>query len=48
MEKQTLNDIELLLGLKPPNISEETLKEMAEFFMKTSVPRILGNEKVKK
>lgn len=34
--------------VKPPKISEQTLKEMAEFFMKTSIPRILGNEKVKK
>ena len=29
-------------------ISEETLKEMAKFFMKTSIPRILAEkEKVK-
>ncbi len=27
--------------IKPPNISEETKLEMAKFFMKTSVPRIL-------
>lgn len=26
--------------IKPPQISDETMKEMADFFMKTSVPRI--------
>lgn len=30
------NDIEI----KPPNISEETLREMKAFFAKTSIPRI--------
>ncbi|MEH7093977.1 hypothetical protein [Neobacillus vireti] len=28
-----------------PKISEETLKEMAKFFMKTSIPRILAEKK---
>lgn len=31
--------------VKPPVISEETLKEMAKFFMKTSIPRILAEKK---
>jgi hypothetical protein len=30
-----------------PNISESTLKEMAAFFMKTSIPRIVAAEKEK-
>jgi hypothetical protein len=28
-----------------PKISEETMKEMAKFFMKTSIPRILAERK---
>jgi hypothetical protein len=32
----------------PPVISEETLKEMANFFMKTSIPRILAERKKEK
>lgn len=28
-----------------PKISEETMKEMAHFFMKTSIPRILEERK---
>lgn len=36
------------LEIKPPNISEETLKEMAKFFMKTSIPRILADMKKKR
>lgn len=28
-----------------PSISEETLKEMKKFFMKTSIPRILADKK---
>lgn len=28
----------------PPNISEETLKEMKAFFVKTSIPRILAEQ----
>lgn len=31
-----------------PVISEETLKEMAKFFMKTSIPRILAEMKKEK
>ncbi|SDM18254.1 hypothetical protein [Bacillus sp. OK048] len=31
-----------------PKISEETLKEMAKFFMKTSIPRILAEKKKEK
>lgn len=27
--------------ITPPNISERTMKEMAKFFMKTSVPRLM-------
>ncbi len=27
--------------VQPPQISDSTMKEMAKFFMKTSVPRIL-------
>lgn len=30
-----------------PQVSEQTMKEMAEFFMKTSVPRILEKQKQK-
>jgi hypothetical protein len=30
------------IQVKPPQISEETMKEMARFFMKTSIPRILA------
>jgi hypothetical protein len=33
---------------KTPVISEETLKEMAQFFMKTSIPRILAERKKEK
>jgi hypothetical protein len=28
------------IDVKPPNISEDTLKEMKAFFAKTSIPRI--------
>ena len=31
--------------ITPPDISEETLKQMAIFFMKTSIPRILAAER---
>ena len=31
--------------VKPPQISEETLKEMAQFFLKTSIPRLLEQKK---
>jgi len=27
--------------VRPPQISEQTLREMTEFFMRTSIPRIL-------
>ncbi len=33
--------------IKQPNISESTMKEMAKFFMKTSIPRIIESEKKK-
>jgi hypothetical protein len=36
------------VGVKPPNISEETLKEMSIFFMKTSIPRIIAEKQAKK
>jgi hypothetical protein len=29
----------------PIKLSDETLKEMAKFFMKTSIPRILAEKK---
>lgn len=29
--------------IKPPQISEETMKEISRFFMKTSVPRIFAD-----
>lgn len=32
--------------IEQPKISEETLKEMAKFFMKTSIPRILAARKI--
>jgi hypothetical protein len=38
-----LKDIEI----KPPNISDETMKEMVKFFMKTSIPRIIEHERLK-
>jgi hypothetical protein len=31
--------------LIPPRISKETMKEMAAFFAKTSIPRIMENMK---
>ena len=31
--------------IQQPKISEDTLKEMAKFFMKTSIPRILAEKK---
>ena len=31
-----------------PKISDETMREMAKFFMKTSIPRIIAKEKEKK
>jgi hypothetical protein len=35
----------LQIQINPPQISEETMKEMAIFFMKTSIPRILEQMK---
>lgn len=39
-----------MIGTKinPPNISDETMKEMVKFFMKTSIPRIIAYEKEQK
>ncbi|MEK4269919.1 MULTISPECIES: hypothetical protein [Bacillus] len=34
-----------MINITPPQISEETMKEMAKFFMKTSIPRILEAER---
>lgn len=31
--------------VKAPVISDETMKEMAKFFMRTSIPRILAERK---
>ncbi|MFE4523457.1 hypothetical protein ACFRCQ_15310 [Cytobacillus firmus] len=31
--------------VKQPNISESTMREMAKFFMKTSIPRIIEAKK---
>lgn len=31
--------------VKPPQISEETKKEMAKFFMRTSIPRIIAERR---
>ncbi|UAT32751.1 hypothetical protein K7T73_13155 [Bacillus badius] len=31
--------------VKPPNISQETMEEMMQFFLKTSIPRILADYK---
>ncbi|MFB7301708.1 hypothetical protein [Heyndrickxia sporothermodurans] len=31
--------------VKPPMISDETMKEMAKFFMKTSIPRLIAKKK---
>lgn len=33
--------------IKPPNIPIETQKQMYEFFLKTSIPRILEEQKRK-
>lgn len=33
--------------ITPPVISEKTMNEMKEFFMKTSIPRILAEEQSK-
>ena len=34
--------------IKPPQISEETEKEMKAFFMRTSIPRLLEEKKKQK
>lgn len=31
--------------VKPPQISEETMKEMAQFFLETSIPRLIEKNK---
>jgi hypothetical protein len=36
------------IKVTPPNITEETLKEMADFFYKTSLPRIIADIKKEK
>lgn len=36
------------IKINPPNISDETMKEMVKFFMKTSIPRIIAYEKEQK
>lgn len=33
------------IEIKPPEISEETKQKMIEFFLKTSIPRILAEKK---
>ncbi|GIN38491.1 hypothetical protein [Heyndrickxia oleronia] len=43
-----MNKLKYEDDIKQPQISKETLKEMAKFFMKTSIPRILAKEKQKK
>lgn len=35
------------MEIKPPLISESTQKEMAKFFMRTSIPRIIAAQKEK-
>jgi hypothetical protein len=32
----------------PPNVSNETMREMHKFFLRTSIPRLLAAEKIKK
>jgi hypothetical protein len=36
---------EKTVEVKPPQISEETMKEMAKFFMRTSIPRIIAERR---
>lgn len=43
MEKK----VEEELKINQPKISDETMREMAKFFMKTSIPRILADMKKK-
>jgi hypothetical protein len=38
-------NVQTEIKVTPPNISKETLKEMAQFFAKTSIPRILEEQK---
>jgi hypothetical protein len=49
MERRNNNKNEQLkqIKVKPPNISDETMQEMYKFFLKTSIPRILAEEKNK-
>lgn len=42
---ESLSVIDHDSDVKPPQISDETMKEMAAFFMKTSIPRIVAAEK---
>lgn len=37
-----------MIKITPPNISDSTMKSMWRFFLKTSVPRILEEERKKK
>jgi hypothetical protein len=37
-------DENMQTNVNQPKISEETLKEMAKFFMQTSIPRILAEK----
>lgn len=39
-----MDEIKGKINITSPSISEETLKEMAMFFKKTSIPRILAEE----
>jgi hypothetical protein len=34
-------------SVKPPKISEQTMRDIAKFFMKTSIPRIIAAESQK-
>ena len=34
-----------MINNKRPQISEETLKEMTQFFLKTSIPRLIESKK---
>jgi hypothetical protein len=40
-----VGDGEMQVKVNQPKISDETLKEMAKFFMKTSIPRIIAESK---
>jgi hypothetical protein len=36
------------IKVNPPQISDETKKEMAKFFSRTSIPRILADKEARK